>query len=267
MIKRTLFTSIIVSALGLLFMLIGLMDSSSSVLAESTVAAPQHKAGTIPLTVVLTPTKDNTLYESDTGALSNGAGAYFFVGKTNTGAIRRGLLAFDIASRLPAGATVVSATLQMNMSKSVAGATAVGLHRALADWGEGTSNDTNRGGGVGTAATTGDATWLHTFHDMALWSTLGGDFVPTATVTTSVDGEGIYIWPSTPSLVAEIQQWLETPATNFGWVVVGDESTSRTAKRFDSRENATAASRPQLTVVYTISGTTPNLVYLPLIQK
>ena len=38
------------------------------------------------------------------------------------------------------------------------------------------------------------------------------------------------------------------PASNFGWLVLGDESTSATAKRLDTRESA---SPPVLTIEYT----------------
>ncbi|HRW07525.1 MAG TPA: DNRLRE domain-containing protein [Caldilineaceae bacterium] len=217
-------------------------------------------------TVVLTPTKDNTLYENNDGATSNGIGAFFFVGKTAGGSIRRGLMAFDMAGSLPPGATVVSASVQLQMSKTSGGAATVGLHRALADWGEGTS-DASGNEGQGAAATTGDATWLHTFYDTALWQTPGGDFVPTATVSTTVDGIGSYTWASTPTLVAEVQGWLTTPANNFGWVVVGDESANGTAKRFTARESGAAANRPQLTVVYTVTETALSNIYLPIIQK
>jgi len=44
--------------------------------------------------------------------------------------------------------------------------------------------------------------------------------------------------------------WLKTPASNFGWVVLGNENRSQTAKRFGTRENATPADRPALIVFY-----------------
>ena len=59
-------------------------------------------------TVDLSPSKDNTLIEVPTGAsqfLSDGAGQDFFVGRTKQPsgqAIRRGLIAFDVASGIPA---------------------------------------------------------------------------------------------------------------------------------------------------------------------
>ena len=252
--------------LGLTFALLGLQFIAQPVLAASAEVARQTEAALITVTVVLTPTKDNTLYESTTGDVSNGTGAFFFVGNTAGAAARRGLLAFAVADQVPVGATIVSATLQLQMSKTSGGAANVSLHRALADWGEG-SSDATANEGKGATAASGDATWLHTFHTTTLWQTPGGDFVPTATATTAVSGVGSYRWPSSPAMVAEAQQWLDTPATAFGWVVVGDEAASGTAKRFTARESGTVANRPQLTVVYTVTGTASSNFYLPLIQK
>ena len=54
--------------------------------------------------VSLSPSKDNTLYEyvSADGDRSNGAGSYFFVGRTNGGEPRRAVIACDIAGSVPA---------------------------------------------------------------------------------------------------------------------------------------------------------------------
>lgn len=204
--------------------------------------------------VTINPIKDNTLYESGTGALSNGAGSYFFVGRTNQTAgesIRRGLLAFDIAGNVPPGATITSVTLTLNMSKTTAGAHTVSLHRVLADWGEGTSN---AGGeeGSGASSTTGDATWIHRFFDTTNWVNAGGDFSSTPSASQSVGGVGSYTWGSTSGMVADVQQWLNSPSMNFGWLLLGNESTARTAKRFDTKEHPTSANRPRLTITYTV---------------
>jgi hypothetical protein len=251
---------------GLTLTLFGLQFIDQPVVAAAVRVEPQRETALITVTVVLTPTKDNTLYESATGDVSNGAGAFFFVGQTAGAETRRGLLAFGVADQVPAGATVVSAALQLQMSKTSGGAADVSLHRALADWGE-SSSDATANEGKGATAAVGDATWLHTFHDSALWQTPGGDFAPTATATTAVSGIGLYRWPSSPAMVAAVQQWLDDPAADFGWVLVGDESSGGTAKRFTARESADAAARPQLTVVYTITGTVVSNIYLPLVQK
>jgi hypothetical protein len=49
---------------------------------------------------------------------------------------------------------------------------------------------------------------------------------------------------------ADVQEWLSDPATNFGWLVRGDESGPRTVRRFDSRESDVQSHRPTLTVFY-----------------
>jgi hypothetical protein len=120
----------------------------------------------------------------------------------------------------------------------------------LADWGEGASNATGGGGGSGAPAAAGDATWLHTFFNTATWTTAGGDFLGASSATTAVGGVANYTWTS-PQLAADVQSWLAAPATNFGWLLLGNEAVNQTVKRFDTRENATAAFRPVLSVDYT----------------
>ncbi|MGH7597498.1 MAG: DNRLRE domain-containing protein [bacterium] len=199
--------------------------------------------------------KDNTLYESSTGALSNGIGEYFFVGRVGAsggGLRRRGLIFFDIANNIPAGAIINSVSLRLNLSQTITGPRLIGLHRVLADWGQGTSNSNAAGGGQGASSTPGDATWRHRFFSTTLWTTLGGDFVATASATQTVLSDlGFFTWGSTSQMINDVQNWLNSPSGNFGWLLLGDESTTTTAKRFDTRENLNPALRPLLTVNYT----------------
>jgi hypothetical protein len=175
-----------------------------------------NAASTGQTVVTIAPAKDNTLYENSAGALGDGKGDYLFVSKTsNGGLIRRAVVQFDIASVVPKGSTIVSVVPAFHMSKTIAGATPVSLYRLTADWGEGTSNSSGNEGG-GATATTGDATWIHTFYSTTFWKNPGGDFVVTTSGTTSVGGIDSYAWPSTPQLVADVQQWLDAPVTNFG---------------------------------------------------
>ena len=48
--------------------------------------------------------------------------------------------------------------------------------------------------------------------------------------------------------MADVQGWLERPAENFGWAVVGNEVTPKTAKRFFSRQHEEEERRPVLHV-------------------
>ena len=200
---------------------------------------------TAELTTV-TPNKDNTLYEYDPaeGDHSNGAGLHFFAGENGMGELRRGVLAFDVAG-IPAGSTITAVTLTMNMSMTPAGAETVELHKLLADWGEGTSH-APMGEGDGAPATPNDATWRHRFFDTIFWTTEGGDFSATVSASQSVGGTGQYTW-SSAQMIADVQSWLDDPASNFGWLVLGNETASATAKRFDTRESA---SPPMLTIEY-----------------
>jgi hypothetical protein len=206
-------------------------------------------------TVNLGASKDNTLYEpvisgEDVIIFSNGSGSHFFAGTTAAPDLRRGLLAFDLAGQLPAGAQITSVSLRLNMSRTISGATDVSLHRVLADWGEGESTASGNEGG-GTVPEPGDATWINRFHPGNPWTTEGGDFVATASAVQSVSGLGFYTWASTPELVADVQNWVDDPATNFGWALIGDEQATGSAKRFDSRNHISEEVRPVLTIDFT----------------
>ena len=205
-------------------------------------------------TVTLVPSKDNTLIETAAGNLSNATGISIIAGRTNQGAdfLRRALVAFDVAATVPAGATIQSATLTLDMTLTIAGNTQMSVHPVTADWGEGTSQDLG-GGGRGVAATAGDATWTERFFGAGQpWATSGGDFVAAASSTTGVNGNGSYVWSSTAATVADVQSWLDTPSANFGWILIGDEVTMPSAKRFDSREGTAP---PILAITY-IGGVT-----------
>jgi hypothetical protein len=197
----------------------------------------------------INPIKDNTLYQYDPaeGDVSNALGNHFFAGETAQGELRRGVLAFDIAGNIPAGSTILGVTLSLNMSRTGSDTSRnVELHKLLADWGEGTSVAPGEEGD-GAPATTNDATWRHRFFDTIFWTTEGGDFSATVSASQSVGTVGVYTWSSS-QMVADVQSWLDNPATNFGWLVLGDESDILTAKRFDTRESA---SPPVLTIQYT----------------
>lgn len=203
------------------------------------------------------PSKDNTLYEFDPkeGDFSNGAGFHFFAGKTLMSELRRAVLAFDIAGNIPPGSIIISVTLTMNMSKTLGNtARIVELHKLLADWGEGTSHAPGEEGD-GAPATPNDATWRHTFFDTIFWAIQGSDFSATVSASQSVGPLGYYTWNSA-QMVADVQSWANNPASNFGWLVLGEESALGGAKRFDSRESA---SPPVLTIEYRTAQASPRL--------
>jgi hypothetical protein len=199
-----------------------------------------------PVEITLEASRDNTIFTE--GDLSNGEGSHLFAGRTLRGEQRRALLAFDLDGVVPAGATIESATLELQMNKTIAGAATFSVHRLLADWGEG-SSDAALEEGMGIAAQPGDATWNHRSFSSLLWNTVGGDFTASSSASTSVAGVGNYSW-SGVGLVADVQAWVDAPAENFGWILLGPGTPDFSAKRFDSRHASNASVRPRLTIRY-----------------
>ncbi|MFN0136336.1 MAG: DNRLRE domain-containing protein [Phycisphaerae bacterium] len=204
-------------------------------------------------TISITSSRDNTLYEVLGGGdpLSNGAGQWMFVGETTSNGSRRGVIEFDVLGNLPAGSVVTAVSLKMHVSRTNAGTQNVGLQRLTSDWGEALS-DAGEPGGNGVTPDIGDATWEHSFYPSTTWTTPGGDFSPIISAVRTVSGVGFYTWNTNAQLVADVQSWLDSPAQNFGWIMVGRENAGRTSKRFDTHENLDEGFRPSLTIEYIV---------------
>ncbi|SPP62951.1 VPLPA-CTERM sorting domain-containing protein [Nitrospira lenta] len=198
--------------------------------------------------MTLTASHDATIFENafqsgGNGATqSNGAGPGMFAGSNSNQSPRRGLLAFDIAGALPVGAIINSAQVQLTVGQ-VAGSGGSGsggdqitrtieLYRMNTEWGEGTTGSTATmigGTGQGFAANPGDATWTQNKFNQSSWTTPGGLGNANATASASVQIQGglavggaqnqTFTWGSTAQLVADVQAMLNTPSTNYGWLL------------------------------------------------
>lgn len=204
-------------------------------------------------TQVLTAVADATLVQEPTGALANGAGTNLFAGRVGANAgstLRRALVRFDL-SALPPGAIVQSASFTLNLTRSrFAGDLPMSLHRVTAAWNEGPALTPT---GIGEPSQPGDVTWLHRNFPSQFWSTPGGDFVAQASASRIVSSVGgPKVWESTPQLVADVQSWVNQPADNHGWILLGFEGSGTSAKGFSTRETALPQERPQLVVQYTL---------------
>ena len=227
--------------------------SLGCVMLGSLVGCPKPKVAMT--SVSITSVKDTTLYEDATGALSNGAGQGMFAGTKGAGHAVRGLMTFDVSGKVPAGMTLTAVKLRLNMSAASSYSTqTMGLHRVLADWGEG-STVAPGGGGGGGPASIGGATWLHTFFSDKLWSRSGGDFETTSSASVDVEGIRAYEWGSTDQMVGDVQMWLDNPSSNHGWLLMGNDNAT-SVKRFDTREDANEANRPTLTLTFDRTGST-----------
>jgi hypothetical protein len=200
--------------------------------------------------VTLGPVADNTMYE-DQPEHSNGAGEHFYAGPTASDNVRRALLKFDVAGNIPPGSTIRRVTLTLRATGGGPTDGSYGLYRVLADWGEGTSNATSTGEGTGAPATLGDVTWLRRFfgEPSSSWSNLGGDFAASEIPPGhGFAGTGSFDWIGS-DLTLHVQQWLNDPATQFGWLLRSfNESLSGSVKEFASKEHPNVAFRPRLEV-------------------
>lgn len=86
---------------------------------------------------------------------------------------------------------------------------------------------------------------------------MGGDFVATASATATVPvTQGFVSWSSV-SLTSDMQTFLNNPSTNFGWLVLGDETTTQTIRRFDSSERTVTSFLPTMTVTFHTASSIP----------
>lgn len=194
-----------------------------------------------------------------------------FVGTDGEGNPKRGLIEFNIAGSIPSGATITGVTLQMTVgqvagsggggSGGTSGPETISLFDESQAWGQPTNfpGATTFGGtGHGTAPDPGDATWNYAFYSTTPWTIAGGDWSSSLTdiADASVTGTlASFTW-SSAAMVTDVQNWLNDPSNNFGWVIKNaDETDIRTFRAFWSAQGAAAnddpALAPELTVTYT----------------
>jgi spore coat protein A len=185
----------------------------------------------------INPSQDNTVAE-DFPDNSSGACDSVFSGSTDVGFARRALMQFDIAGQIPAGSIINSVTLSMDVTRGGNHVDSTfSLHPINAAWVEGVEGCGARGGGQGEPST-GGVTW----NTMPGFGASSGDTIINNTSP---------VWSSTATMVSDVTAWLNSPGTNYGWVLIGDEASSTTTRRFDSREGG---SPPVLTVDFTPTG-------------
>jgi hypothetical protein len=199
--------------------------------------------------VTLNPSQDATLCETSDGSTGLGKGD-LWAGKNNmlSNTLRRALIQFDV-SGIPSTATITSVQVKLYLVRTGDSTShTYSLHPVSDSWGEGNSGTTMTNGCV--SAVSNDSTWLHRFYSGTTWTSSGGDFgaaSQTASIGTTLNQ--YYTFSSNSSLVADVQGWVSGSTTNNGWILIGDESTAQTARRFNSREEA--SNQPELIVDYT----------------
>lgn len=218
----------------------------------------------------ITSSRDAMIFQNNVDN-SDGGGIVMYAGTNSAASARRALVGFDIAANIPTGALIksVQLTLTYGTAAGTGGGTTgdphmydISIHRLLNSWGEGDAEAGTGLGGVGQGAPAdpGDVTWASRFHGSQSWTNSGGDFVADASASTSVGGltENVpFTWGSTSLMVADVQQWLDDPSSNAGWILLGNETDRQSYRGFYTREEANASYRPTLTVHYTTLAAVP----------
>jgi spore coat protein A len=201
--------------------------------------APQVHAATA--TIISDNIEDTTLAEDFPDNSSGGCDS-IYAGNTDNAAARRALLRFDVAAQIPPGSTITSVTLSMAVTRgSNHPDSTFSLHPVTSSWIEGTDGCGVRGGGQGVPATNGAATW----NTMPNFGAASGSTLINSTSP---------VWNSTAAMISDVQGWLDSPATNDGWILIGDENNPTTSRRFDSSEGGSV---PALLVEFDIDPNTP----------
>lgn len=207
-------------------------------------------------TIQLRPVADTALLEAFPSH-NFGGQRWLNSGTTQNYTKNRGLLRFDIAGALPRGSRVLSASMNVEVVGQPIDGYAIEnfrLHRLLKDWGEG--NKTGNPPSLGAPAGANECNWTHRFaFTPETWSEPGAsngvDYATTHSVETYVyDTLGSpYTFGPAAGMSADLQQWLDHPETNFGWMLIPEhEEINFTARRFASREDPNLA--PLLTIDY-----------------
>lgn len=196
-------------------------------------------------TIYLKPVADTALLEAFP-TNNFGGQRWFNAGTTQTYLKNRGLIRFDVAGALPANARILSAAMTVEVVGQPIDGYAIEnfrLHRVLRNWAEG--NNSGAPPRLGSAADTNECNWTHRFaFTSETWALPGGsngvDYATDYTVDTYVYDTfaSPYTFGPAPAMTADLQQWLEQPETNFGWMLIAEhEEINFTARRFASRED------------------------------
>src|SRR5213080_513003 len=202
--------------------------------------APRADATVAPATVVISPTADTYLNINATNNVADVTlNVYTWPDAKSANAI---VMKFDLSS-IPAGSTISSATLSLNLTASDASADPT--YRITAHKLVNKNPDLKRATG-------------YTYDGVNSWTPNSCCYnnIPLAQsdISAPVDTKDVDKTPGFKAwdVTSIVQGWLGNPSTNFGLLLNSDPSKLRDRYRsFSSTEDPAADKRPNLTVVYT----------------
>ena len=175
---------------------------------------------------------EDAMPDSFYSARNYGGATYVQVNDNGTDWQQYPLIRFDLA-RLPRGAAVRSAQLELHMRNLNAPGTAT-IHQVTRSWVEGTKS----GGG------TADGSSWFTYDGTNAWTSAGGDFNAPVVARTAIDGSETWVsWEIAPL----VERWL-AGEPNYG-LMIRPADGLREAE-FSSREDTNVGVQPKLTITY-----------------
>ncbi|SOD41925.1 DNRLRE domain-containing protein [Nitrosovibrio sp. Nv4] len=229
-------------------------------------------------TVSINAFKDATIFGTSDGAdtgNASGMGPGLFTGTDGQLNDKRSLVQFDLAAaNIPAGSQIDNVTMSLSLGLVGGGAgvpQTVQLFDIAQTWSEGSSGSPTSsslpGSGQGYPRGNGDSTWDYANYNSDPASAIkwqnggsdlpGGNFSPiesaSAAFTTFTPGS-VHTW-SSAAMAADVQDWLDNPSQNNGWLLKSDEEGVRQSLLgFWSQDGAMAAGdtalAPKLEIIY-----------------
>ncbi len=198
--------------------------------------------------VSLPAVEDGGLRELSPNELTGGALTFRVgtVGPGNGGGTRtRGVVKFDVAGAVPAGAVITAVQLRVNVLKTTdSQSRRFQLRRLLVPWSESAVTWNNRSAPSGTWSVPGGSVGVDFSATVSGSTLLGNPPAPPPEVATP------FTWSSTIALVADVQNWLNAQEANHGWMIIEEnETVTSSARLLAARENADIG--PSLEVTYT----------------
>ena len=202
--------------------------------------------------------------ESSWSAYNTGRTDCFVTGAYDNNSLLRTLIRFDLASQIPAGATIQNATLRLTPIKWIPKfggiAFQIEAHQMLRSWKQGTAAPIC--GGIPTlvnSPTVDGATGLERFYSAdgsSKWNVIGVGLdgidaaIKPAAQATLTNGS---IAPTTLDVTTLVQTWATTPASNFGMLIRNTTEETNTFPdypHFWSGDAADPLVRPALDIEY-----------------
>jgi len=214
------------------------LSKSTGTLPTVTIARNNDLTATVAKMVygsLISSSGEDTSMRNDNADANYHTSTSNYVGELNSGVyIFRTLIKFDL-SKIPSGALIISATLQMTMNANYSSATTdMTLHRVLRNW------------------VINQATW-NSYSTGNTWQTAGGfgalDAEQAAVATrefTAAEANGVKSWTIDTDSVKE---WIDGDTSNYGWLIKTSVE-SDDGYRFATDNDAVEANRPKLTIVY-----------------